>query len=106
MKKGDILLIPFPFTDLSGLKFWPALVLIATNTDITVAFITTQLKWQEDSDLKLEPSAENGLKKASLVRLSKIATLDIELATGKLGEITEPETQELNRKLRTLLQLD
>jgi|SRR5687768_340252 len=106
MKKGDILLIPFPFTDLSGLKYRPALVLIASPTDITVAFITTQLKWQEDFDLKLEPSSENGLKKSSIIRLSKIATLDLELVTGKLGSITTSEMQELNIKLKGLLQLD
>jgi|SRR5688572_33181533 len=105
MKKGDILLIPFPFTDLSGLKFRPALVLIASPTDITVAFITTQLKWQEETDLELKPSAENGLKKPSLVRLSKLATIDFELVTGKLGRITTSEIEELNKKLKKLLQL-
>jgi len=63
MNKGDIVLIPFPFTDLSGLKNRPALILIAGETDITLSFITTQLKWEEPLDVIIEPSLENGIKK-------------------------------------------
>ena len=106
MKKGDIILIPFPFTDLTGQKNRPALVLITTNTDITVAFITSQIKWQDEHDLQLEPSAENGLKTISLVRLSKLATLDNELVIGKLGNLHKPNIQKLNKNLVKLLQLD
>ena len=85
MKKGDIVLIPFPFTDLTGTKNRPALILIDSYEDITVSFITTQLKWQEKFDIRLESSEENGLKKTSLIRLSKITTIDKELVIGKLG---------------------
>lgn len=105
MRKGDILLIPFPFTDLTGQKNRPALVLVTTDTDIT-AFITSQIKWQKEHDLKLEPSAENGLKKTSLVRLSKLATLDNELLIGKLGNLIEADMQRLNKNLIKLLQLE
>lgn len=67
MTKGDIVLIPFPFTDLTGIKNRPALILVETVSDITVSFITTQVKWQEDFDVRLEPAEENGLKKVSLI---------------------------------------
>ena len=63
MNKGDIVLIPFPFTDLSGIKNRPALILVDGEVDITVSFITTQLKWQEDSDVRIEPTQTNGLKR-------------------------------------------
>lgn len=81
MNKGDIVLIPFPFTDFSGTKNRPALILAHGEVDITVSFITTQLKWKEDFDIKIEPSQTNGLKRTSLIRLSKIATLDKNLVT-------------------------
>ena len=47
MPKGDIVLINFPFTDLSGSKLRPAVILADTALDFTVCFITTQLQWEE-----------------------------------------------------------
>jgi mRNA interferase MazF len=79
--------------------------LVTTDTDVTVAFITSQIKWQEAHDLKLEPSAENGLKRTSLVRLSKLATIAKELAIGKLGNLVGSEMKQLNQNLIQLFQL-
>ncbi|RYZ19880.1 MAG: type II toxin-antitoxin system PemK/MazF family toxin [Chitinophagaceae bacterium] len=106
MKKGDILLIPFPFTDLAGQKNRPALVLFASESDVTLAFITTQTKWQNEYDLLLQPSEINGLKKPSLLRLSKIATLDIDLAIGKLGTLDNAAMAQINHNLIKLLKLE
>jgi mRNA interferase MazF len=105
MKQGDLVLIPFPFTDLSGHKVRPALVLISTSLDVTLAFISTQLHWQEPTDLLLSPSESNGLKKPSLIRLSKLATIDNALIEGRLGELSQSELEKAKLHLRALLQL-
>jgi mRNA interferase MazF len=47
MVKGDIVLIAFPFTDLSGSKLRPAVVLAEVNMDITVCLITHE--WSHGS---------------------------------------------------------
>ncbi len=88
MAKGDIVLITFPFTDLSGSKLRPALVLADTNLDLTVCFITTQIQWQEPTDILLIPNPNNRLRIQSLIRISKIATLDRVLAKGLLGKLS------------------
>jgi mRNA interferase MazF len=105
MAKGDIVLITFPFTDLSGSKLRPAVVIADTSLDLTVCFITTQLQWQEPTDVEIVPIPSNGLKRQSLIRTSKIATLDKKLAKGLLGTLHTNELGELNRKLKVLLQL-
>ena len=64
MNKGDIVLIPFPFTDLSGDKNRPALILFDSEDDVTVCFITTQLKWKSAFDIPVQPSPVNGIKNA------------------------------------------
>jgi len=89
MAKGDIVLITFPFTDLSGNKLRPAVILAETSMDFTVCFITTQIGWQEPTDILLTPTNANGLKKQSLIRTSKIATLDKSLAKGLLGRLIQ-----------------
>lgn len=105
MAKGDIVLITFPFTDLSGTKLRPAIVLVDSENDITVCFITSRLEWRDKSDIILHPSTENGLRKQSLIRIAKIATLDKTLAKGLLGKLTSDELKLLNEKLKELLQL-
>jgi len=63
MQKGDIILIPFPFTDLSGQKLRPAIVLAQTTFDVIVCFVTSQLQWQETTDILIQPKSVNGIKK-------------------------------------------
>jgi len=105
MNKGDIVLIPFPFSDLSGAKNRPAVILIETEEDVTVAFITTQVKWNSGFDVLLHPCNLNGLKKISLIRLNKLATIDKELVIGRLGALNEPDIELLNRNLVRIFQL-
>ncbi|HMG15582.1 MAG TPA: type II toxin-antitoxin system PemK/MazF family toxin [Saprospiraceae bacterium] len=76
MTKGDIVLITFPFTDLSGSKLRPAIILFDSLLDFTACFITTQLGWQEPTDVLLFPNQTNCLRINSLIRTSKIATID------------------------------
>lgn len=99
------MLVTFPFTDLSGTKLRPAVILSETAFDITVCFITTQLQWKEATDLLLDSTTKNGLRKPSLVRVSKMATLDKSLAKGLLGKLNQAELVELDRLLRIVFQL-
>jgi mRNA interferase MazF len=105
MTKGDIVLIPFPFTDLTGIKTMPALVLSSGETDIILAFITTRLKWEESIDLAVKHTETNGLKRDSLVRLGKLATLDKNLALGKIGTLSQSDLQEVDKKLTVIFKL-
>ena len=75
-------------------------------TDVTVAFITTQIRWKEPNDVILNPTKQNGLKQESLLRLSKLATIDVSLVDGILGEIDAVKIREINQNLINILKLD
>lgn len=105
MDKGDIILTPFPYTDLTGAKNRPAVILVDSDSDIIVSFITSQLKWEDLFDIICEPTSLNGLKKTSLIRLSKLATIDKKLVLGKIGELKSTEINTINKKLKDLFKL-
>ncbi|MCL2649768.1 MAG: type II toxin-antitoxin system PemK/MazF family toxin [Candidatus Azobacteroides sp.] len=105
MKKGSVILIPFPFTDLRGSKIRPAVVLCRSELDVTICFITSDFKWKTEYDISVFPSECNGLKVPSLIRTGKIATIDATLALGELGELSNLEIAELDKCLKKLLQL-
>ena len=73
--------------------------------DVTICFITSELKWKTMYDVSLLPSDSNGLKVKSLLRVGKIATIDTDLVLGELGELSDAEIVEMNKGLRELLQL-
>lgn len=106
MNKGDIVLIPFPFTDLSGNKNRPAVILIDSEEDVTVSFITAQIKWQTEFDIAIQPSNSNGLKKNSLIRLNKFATIDKNLIMGRLGSLEDHYINLMNNSLLKILKLE
>ena len=97
MKKGDIVLVSFPFTDMTERKLRPAVVLFETESDFTACFITSQIERKE--------ATENRLKIYSLIRVAKIATFDKQIAKGLLGNLKQSLLIELNTQLRYLLKL-
>jgi mRNA interferase MazF len=86
---GTIVLIPFPFTDLSFAKVRPGLIVSkkSTGDDVIVCFITSKMPHPPSSGLILEPDARNGLKSKSVVRFEKIATLSKRLILGEVGNV-------------------
>ncbi len=82
------------------------MILIVGQSDVTVSFVTSQLDWAEDTDVQVQPSVENGLKTMSLIRLSKLATIDADLVLGKLGSLSLEEIQKVDSGLIRLLDLD
>src|SRR3989344_2109724 len=88
MRKGRIVLIPFPFTDLSGQKIRPALVLhVSRGEDCIVAFISSRADRKQPFDISVAPSRGNGLKVRSVVKIDKLATLQKKIIIGELGTL-------------------
>lgn len=97
-KRGDVVLLPFPFTDLTSSKQRPALIISEDDfnrdgVDVVVCAITSQNP-DEASEYELslkEKEIKNaGLPKPSKVKCGKIVTLDSRLIKKKLGNISKP----------------
>lgn len=108
MTKGDIILISFPFTDLSSQKVRPSLVLYNNPRaeDCIVAFITS-LKYKRlmPFDVRLVKSKTNGLKENSTLKLDRIVTLDKKLTARHIGKLESAYMSQVNKKLKQLFGL-
>jgi mRNA interferase MazF len=99
--KAKIVLIHFPFTDLTESKLRPALVIHESEHDVVVAFISSKIPGHlQDSDFLVSmdhPSfISTGLKVSSVIKFDKIATISKDLIEGEIGEITRDLADECN----------
>jgi mRNA interferase MazF len=109
-KKGDVVLVAFPFTDLTTAKMRPALVISLdsfqqSGLDVVLSGITSQIpKKIPATDILLSPEDQRqaGLPKPSIVRLGKIVTLDKRLIRKKLGHLPETTLSKLTSELHKI----
>ncbi|MBI4366990.1 MAG: type II toxin-antitoxin system PemK/MazF family toxin [Deltaproteobacteria bacterium] len=93
MTAGDVILVRFPFSDLPSEKKRPAILLATTKVSpkvqtITLAMVTGKVDGLILSgDVRIEEWESAHLLHPSLVRLSKIATIDVELIERRLGRL-------------------
>ncbi len=111
-KIGDIVLTPFPFTDLSQNKVRPALILGTQKNgdDVTVCFISsnTQNKIQALEvliDSKDKNFRQTGLKTDSTIKVTKIATLDKIVILGQIGKLDALKMVKVKKILKIYLEL-
>ncbi|MEP7127532.1 MAG: type II toxin-antitoxin system PemK/MazF family toxin [Chitinophagales bacterium] len=105
MKKGDVVLVPFPFSDLSGNKIRPAVVLIDSTSEVTVAFVSTQVHKMTEFDFELAPDSTNGLKHLSYLRLNKIVTIHSRLIFGRLGNVDQNTLRKIDTNLIAIFKI-
>ena len=86
---GDVVLVAFPLSDMSGAIRRPGLVLFDSgDEDVVLARITTQAM-RDRTDVRLVDWKAAGLIAASVVRLSKIATIRKSLIDRHLGAVSK-----------------
>ena len=90
-ERGDLVLIPFPFSDLSAAKRRP--VLLLTRPDGYGDFIALAVtsRPQTDHGIALDPShlVQGSLPFASWIRTDRVVTLNASLIVKALGRISE-----------------
>jgi mRNA interferase MazF len=88
--RGDIVSVPFPFTDLSRSKLRPAIVLsndrMNSSGDVIVAMITSKDKDDGFSIPIPSDALTIALPRPSYIRFNRVVTLDESLIDKKLSE--------------------
>jgi mRNA interferase MazF len=99
--KGDVVVVPFPFSDLSQSKKRPALVLANLNgDDLILSQITSQSVYDTYS-IKIESNdfSEGTLNRASNIRPNKIFTADRNIIRYKAGHLNGEKINEVITKI-------
>ena len=96
---GDILLIKFPFTDLSQAKKRPVLVIKRNNTQGDFICLQITSKLTPLNSIKIEDSNINNgtLKLVSYLKYDKCFTLNIDIVDKKLADVHQNFTTEIQR---------
>ena len=99
--KGDIVVLPFPFSDLSNFKKRPALVISALKgDDLILCQITSQNIYDEYAiALNNEDLASGNLKRKSNIRPNRIFTADRKIILYKVGKLNEGKMGEIVERL-------
>ena len=106
-KRGDIIAVPFPFTDLSSSKLRPALIIsndsISNTGDVVIVMITSQNKNDGYNIPIAELDVNKALPKNSFVRCHRIATIDQSIIYKKIGEANIDFTDKIVGLIHSIL---
>jgi mRNA interferase MazF len=98
MDRGDVIVVPFPFTDRRASKRRPALVLSAASTfnaragHAVMAMITSATHAPWPLDVAISDLAAAGLPAPSVVRM-KLFTLDERLILDRIGHLATKDAR-------------
>ena len=107
LERGDIVLVPFPFTDLTTEKLRPAVMISVDpqRIDVIIAFISSAVSPKElsETDYLLRQDdadfVKTGLKKTSTFRMRKLLTIERSRITRRLGRVSPAVQKELDIRL-------
>ncbi len=113
MRRGDIVLAHFPFSDMTGVKLRPLLLLtgpVGIGTEIIAAYISSVVPVSLlASDILLDPAQpqhqSTRLRVVSVLRLHKIGTIHVSSLQRYIGHLDSATQQEADNKLRSVLRL-
>lgn len=109
-QRGDVLLVPFPFSDLSTTKVRPSVVISSrhyhsTQPDILLAAITSKLSTSPDPlDYSLSDWQSAGLRYPSAFK-PVLFTLEPHQVILHIGKLTVADMTEIDKRLRLALNL-
>ena len=114
MLKYSIVLVPFPFDDLSSSKVQPAVCLtepIGQHHHVVLAFISSrEPRKLLTTDILISANEADfrntGLHVSSVLRLHRMMTVTTNIIQRKLGQLSKPKQEAIQKQLKILFDLE
>ncbi|MHB1696848.1 MAG: type II toxin-antitoxin system PemK/MazF family toxin [bacterium] len=109
-KRGDIVLVPFPFSDQTAIKKRPAVVISSdshnnSSLDVVIMAVTSKVeKHSNAGDCPINDYKSAGLLKPSSIKPA-ISTIEQSLVIKKLGKLSSADMDNIEKALKKLLSL-
>lgn len=107
MTTGDIVIVSFPYTDLISFKARPAVIVnIAEDNfnNVIICLITSVVPVTANNfQLLLLPNSLNNLKTTSVIKVSRIATVENSKIKSVIGRLSQHQLTEFKLKFKSLV---
>ncbi len=103
---GTVVIVPFPFSDLSQSKLRPAVIIADVGRGDWLLCQITSKAYADSQAIKIDNTdfSDGSLKLISYVRPSKLFTAHNSLFTSKIGRLKQETTQNIIQAVIKLLQ--
>ena len=103
---GTVVLVRFPFSDLSGSKLRPAIILADTTRGDWILCQITSQPYTDSSAVEIANTdlANGSFRKDSYARPGKLFTANSAIMTRQIGELKSEKLEEIIRAIILLLE--
>ncbi len=103
--KGDVIVVPFPYSDLTTSKKRPALVVASlAGDDVILCQITSQMKKDDYSVALQSADFQSGtLRQDSFIRPNRLFTADARIVLYKAGDVKKSKMGEVVDKIISII---
>lgn len=104
---GDVILVPFPFSELQNYKVRPAVVICETKDkfkDLVVSAISSSVPAKlTENEIIVKPDELNNLRAVSVVKVDRIFTASSARIITKLGKLDVASIRLFKEKFKKLI---
>jgi len=108
MTTGDIVIVSFPYTDLTSFKARPAVIVKVIDTnynDVIVCLVSSVVPLALTSlQILLAPDDFNNLKTTSVIKVGRIATIEHSKIKAIIGKLNQQQLNEFKSKFKSLVE--
>lgn len=114
MKRGNVVIVDYPYSDAAGSKVRPALVVQSDDKnkildDTIIALITSQLRRSADThvviDISTAEGKQSGLRLQSAIQCENLYTIDQKFILKAIGALSKRTMRKVDACLKAALGL-